>query len=295
MIAALEREQQGHFAGDTERMEHVFHDRMMRGHIQPSTFARIGQAEGGSVEAVIPTLEREQEGHWAGAAVRIEHVFHDQVMSGNPQRSSSSRTGQTESGSARAIIPALEREQERHSADGTVRIEHVFNDKVIGGNLQSSTATARSGQTESDLVEAVIPALEREQKEPLANATDRIEHIVNDRVMRRELQSTSTATIGHAGQSRRTQDSLIKARFASTVLRVAQTADQKTAARLVRGLAHDFPQPNERQQIADVHLRAIEAFFQLAANLEDAIDFKQRNLWSNALGAAHDWLRAVSP
>jgi len=113
--------------------------------------------------------------------------------------------------------------------------------------------------------------------------------------MQRGLVEAMVAEARCGSPPKRDQDSLVKARFASTVLRVAQTTDQQTAARLVRGLAHDFPHPNELQKIADIHLSAIEAFFQLAAELEDAIDFKQRNLWSNALAAAHDWLRAVSP
>ena len=79
VIAALERERQGHLAGGTEQMERVFPDQMMRGEVQ-TTFARIGQAEVGSVGAVIPALEREQEGHFTGGTARIEHVFHDQVM-----------------------------------------------------------------------------------------------------------------------------------------------------------------------------------------------------------------------
>ena len=296
VIAALEQERQGHLAGGTERREHVFHDRMMRGHIQPSTFARIERSEGGSVEAVIPTLEWKQDGHSADGTLCIKHVFNDKVMGGNLQSSAATaRSGRTEYNLAEAVIPALEREQEEALADATDRIEHIVHDQLTRGNLQSSSLTARIGHAESGLVEAAITALEREQEKTLADATDRTEHIVHDQMMRGNLQSTPTATIGHAGPSRRTQDSLIKARYASTVLRVAQTTDQKTAARLVRGLAHDFPHPNELQKIADIHLSAIEAFFQLAAELEDAIDFKQRNLWSNALAAAHDWLRAVSP
>jgi hypothetical protein len=146
---------------------------------------------------------------------------------------------------------------------------------------------------QSGSIEAVIEALQREQSGSLAGGTARIEHIVQGAAMRGNLQSSApNARIGDAGWS--TQDSLIKARFASTVLRVAQTTDQKTAARLVRGLARDFPHPNERQEIAGIHLSAIEAFFQLAANLEDAIDFKRQNFWSIALAAAQEWLRVVS-
>ena len=113
--------------------------------------------------------------------------------------------------------------------------------------------------------------------------------------MQRGLVEAMVAEARRGSPPKRDQDSLVKARFASTVLRVAQTTDQQTAARLVRGLAHDFPHPDEHREIADAHLSAIEAFFQLAANMENAVDFKQRNLWSNALVATHDWLRAISP
>jgi hypothetical protein len=143
-------------------------------------------------------------------------------------------------------------------------------------------------------MEAVIEALQREQSGSFAGNTLRIEDIVDGEAMRGNVQSSApNARIGDADQPR-TQDSFIKARFALTVLRIAQTTDHKTAARLVRGLAHDFPHPNERQEIAGIHLRAIEAFFQLAANLEDVIGFKQQNFWSFALAAAQDWLRVVS-
>jgi hypothetical protein len=91
-----------------------------------------------------------------------------------------------------------------------------------------------------------------------------------------------------------TPDSLIKAKYATTVLRVAQTSDQKTAARLVDGLAHDFPDPNERPEIKDLHLSAINVFSELAASLQGATDPKQQQLWNAALAKVHDWLRAVS-
>ena len=77
-------------------------------------------------------------------------------------------------------------------------------------------------------------------------------------------------------------------------MRVAQTADRKTAARLARGLAHDFPHPDENPDIADIHLRAIDTFSLLAVELDGAANLKQQHLWKTALDAAEDWLRAVS-
>ena len=94
--------------------------------------------------------------------------------------------------------------------------------------------------------------------------------------MQRGLVEAMVAEANRGSPPKRDQDSLVKARFASTVLRVAQTTDQQTAARLVRGLAHDFPHPDEHREVADAHLSAIETFFQLAANMENAVDFKQR-------------------
>ena len=55
-------------------------------------------------------------------------------------------------------------------------------------------------------------------------------------------------------------DSLIKARYALTILRVAQGTDRQTAARLIWGLARDRPHPNERPEIARLHLAAINSF-----------------------------------
>ena len=54
-------------------------------------------------------------------------------------------------------------------------------------------------------------------------------------------------------------DSLIKARYALTILRVAQAADRQTAVRLVAGLVRDLPHPSERPEIARIHLAAIDS------------------------------------
>ena len=88
-------------------------------------------------------------------------------------------------------------------------------------------------------------------------------------------------------------DSLIKARYALTVLRVAQDVDRKTAARLVWGIARDLPHPNERPEIARIHLGAINSFAQLATALNAPVDFGGQNLWASAIDAASGWVRAV--
>ena len=90
------------------------------------------------------------------------------------------------------------------------------------------------------------------------------------------------------------QDSLVKARYASTVLRVAQAADQQTAARLLSGLAREFPCRNERLEIAELHFRAIDSFFELATALRSETGSRPQDLWKRAVDAAAAWLQAVS-
>ena len=90
-------------------------------------------------------------------------------------------------------------------------------------------------------------------------------------------------------------DSLIKARYASTVLRVAQTADQQTAARLVSGLSRDFPCPTERPDIAELHFRAINSFSELATALCNQTALKREHVWNSARDATAAWLNAVIP
>jgi hypothetical protein len=89
-------------------------------------------------------------------------------------------------------------------------------------------------------------------------------------------------------------DSLIKARYASTVLRVAQTVDQQTAARLVSGLSRDFPRPTERPEIAELHFRAINSFSELATALYSETVSKREHLWKSAMDSAAAWLNAVN-
>ena len=88
-------------------------------------------------------------------------------------------------------------------------------------------------------------------------------------------------------------DSLIKARYALTILRVAQGADRQTAARLVWGLARDRPHPSECPEIARMHLAAINSFARLATSLNEPTDLNRQNLWASAIEAASDWFRAV--
>ena len=86
-------------------------------------------------------------------------------------------------------------------------------------------------------------------------------------------------------------DSLIKVRYALTILRVAQGTDRQTAARLIWGLARELPHPKERPEIARLHLAAINSFAHLATALDT--DLRQQSLWGNANDAASGWLRGV--
>jgi hypothetical protein len=76
-------------------------------------------------------------------------------------------------------------------------------------------------------------------------------------------------------------------------LRVAQTSDREAAARLVGSIAGDLPFQSELPEIADIHLRAIASFVQLATRLRDKTNPKQQPPWETASDAAADWLREV--
>ena len=136
----------------------------------------------------------------------------------------------------------------------------------------------------SDLVGAVVQALEQQQSAPFGS----------------EIPQIVEPTRGNLDGDRRlpaigypSHDSLIKARYASTVLRVAQTADQQTAARLVSGLSRDFPCPTERADIAELHFRAINSFSELATALYNETASIRADLWKSAIDAAAAWLNAV--
>ena len=107
----------------------------------------------------------------------------------------------------------------------------------------------------SDLVRTVIEPIEWQQSAVLSSGSVPVVQI-NEPTRDSDHCASQDPAIG--------QDSLVKARYASTVLRVAQTADQHTAARLLSGLARDFPCRNERVEIAELHFRAIDSFAELA-------------------------------
>src|SRR4051812_17865359 len=107
--------------------------------------------------------------------------------------------------------------------------------------------------TTDNTMRALIEVLERQQSEfrepsPAASIPE----------MAPAVHPAQNVRNGDASRFTATNDSLMKARYALTVLRVAQGTEQQTAARLVRGLAHDLPDPVERPEIAEIHLRAID-------------------------------------
>ena len=113
--------------------------------------------------------------------------------------------------------------------------------------------------TDHDPVEAVIQALERQMSKSVRAEYLRPEPITE--VMRGD--AAQNGKVENASQGMRSNDSLVKARYAWRVLRVAQTTDTNTAPRLVRGLARDLPLPNELPQILEIHLRAIELIYSI--------------------------------
>ena len=166
--------------------------------------------------------------------------------------------------------------------------------------------------TNRDQVMAVVQALQRQQSEAIGTSPTPAEPI--NEVALAFLLSSPTGIPPSATQSTTippsptqnyrikdpgrlaTNDSLIKSRYAATILRVARTSDRDTAARLLHGISRDFPLHSEIPEIADIHRRAIASFNQLATSLVDATNpVKQQPLWKAALDAAAEWLRAVQP
>jgi hypothetical protein len=139
----------------------------------------------------------------------------------------------------------------------------------------------------SDLVKAVVQVLEQQQSAAFGSGI--LPAVQTIEPTRGNLDAGNRfSAIEDPGH-----DSLVKARYASTILRVAQTIDQQTAARLVSGLSCDFPCPTERAEIAELHFRAINWFSQLATALYSDTASKREHLWNSALDATAAWLKAV--
>jgi hypothetical protein len=230
---------------------------------------------------------------------------------------------------SRELASALRRDSQEQSVT-SLHFENNVLDLWFEGSHHADPhehgAEAKSkGMTNRDQVMAVVQALQQQQGEATGTSPTPAEPI--NEVARAFLLSSpkqnariqpsptqNTAIPPSATQSARippsatqnyrikdpgrlaANDSLIKSRYASTILRVARTSDRETAARLVRGISRDFPLHSEIPEIADIHRRAIASFDQLATSLVDATNpVKQQPLWKAALDAAAEWLRAVQP
>jgi hypothetical protein len=138
----------------------------------------------------------------------------------------------------------------------------------------------------SDLVAPVVQALEQQQSSAFGSEIPPV--VQTTEPNRGNLDVGKRSAIGEPGH-----DSLIKAKYASTILRVAETIDRKTAARLVSGLSRDLPCAAERAEIAELHFRAINSFSQLATALYSETASKRGHLWKSAIDATAAWLNAV--
>ena len=86
--------------------------------------------------------------------------------------------------------------------------------------------------------------------------------------------------------------SLVQARYAVAILRVAQGADAGVAARLVEGISRDFPTSEVAAEAAKMHMAAIESYRKLAA----AIRERPKNTvseWRAAQIATSAWIGLV--
>ena len=135
----------------------------------------------------------------------------------------------------------------------------------------------------SDLVAAAVQVLEQQESSKIPPVVQIFE----------QTRGNLDGGRRHSAIEDPGHDSLIKARYASTVVRVAQTVDQQTAARLVSGLSRDFPCPTERPEIAELHFRAINSFSELATALYNETAERREHLWRSARDAAAAWLHAV--
>jgi hypothetical protein len=86
-------------------------------------------------------------------------------------------------------------------------------------------------------------------------------------------------------------DSLTKANFVRTVLRVARSADLKTAIQLLEALKTEQPHAKTNANIAAAHLIAIRAIAELTDALRNGNASDHR--WTAASVAAEAWRQLV--
>jgi hypothetical protein len=83
-------------------------------------------------------------------------------------------------------------------------------------------------------------------------------------------------------------DSLIKARYAIAILRTAKASERYAAAKMVAGLALEFPKTGTSDDIAEVHQAALVTFYNLAEALRTDVS-KAPHLWYLAEQALQKW------
>jgi len=84
------------------------------------------------------------------------------------------------------------------------------------------------------------------------------------------------------------RDSLIKARYAMTLLKTARAADRPTATKLIDGLARDFPSQETSEPVAHAHRKALVKFDELTEALRPGRD--AGHLWHPAERATLQWI-----
>lgn len=82
--------------------------------------------------------------------------------------------------------------------------------------------------------------------------------------------------------------SLVKAKYAAAVLKVARTSEKKIAAALVEGLATEVPAYDDRPEVAQAHMQAVEIFGSLAHSIRGPAG-GMSVLWEAAVEAIHKW------
>ncbi len=84
------------------------------------------------------------------------------------------------------------------------------------------------------------------------------------------------------------QKSLVKARYATAVLRIARCSEKHTAADLVEGLMTESPDSDDRPDVARAHRKAIESFGTLADNIRSQSGGRSIH-WDAAFAAMDRW------
>ncbi len=85
------------------------------------------------------------------------------------------------------------------------------------------------------------------------------------------------------------EDSLIKAKYAVIILKVARRSPKEDVLKMIGSLASDTPHPNTDIEIANAHRAATIAFVQLATSIRISAPSAEIH-WTRAAAAVSDWL-----